>query len=145
MLWLLVTFWHPLYDIQIKHASLLMKVINLQNLLWYCDCTCPPILRCIALSKVKCLMWKLSGNEVKMSVCILHVLYFPLNSFTWPLHTKDMDLHLHLKWFHIDQITLHHGHLHSFGWNFIHLHVNVLPYLLHMYECLIINPTHVQC
>jgi hypothetical protein len=89
------------------------------------------------LSKVKkCLMWKLSRNEVKMFVCILHVLYFSLNSFTWPLHTKDMDLHLHSKWFHIDQITLHHGHLHRFGWNFIHLHINELPYLLHMYECL---------
>lgn len=89
------------------------------------------------LNKVRCLMWKLSGNEVKMfDMCILHVLYFVLNSFTWPLHTKDIDLQLHLKWFHIDQITLHHGHLHSFGWNFIHLHVNVLPYLLHVYECL---------
>jgi hypothetical protein len=145
MLWLLVTLWHPLHGIQIKHASLLMKVINLQNLLWYCDCTCPPILKCIALSKVKCLMWKLRGNEVKWFLSILHVSYFPLNSFTWPLHTKDMDLHFTLK-------MISHWSNYFTSWTltlfWLKLHTptcKCITTLTSHVWMFIINPTHAQC
>lgn len=97
------------------------------------------------LSKAKCLMWKLCGNEVKMFVCILHVLYFPLNSFTWSLHTKGYGFTLTLE-------VISHWSNYFTSWTLTYFWLKLYTptckcitiFTSHVWM-FIINPTHAQC